>query len=309
MRAANETRAPALLWSTIVVPAGRRVWTYLRSVPLTLSILGIFLVAGAVTGSFLSGPPEELLSLAGVSGPGLKAGNWWALVTALFFATNPLAYLVAALMILLLLGVAERNLGPLRTGALFLGGQFAAVTVFLLVTQLARYMGDGWLGLMVDSSLIGPYAAVLATSLAASGKLPVLWRRRLRTAVLSVSLLLVLYVGHAETVIGLVGAVVGLAASGWNQGEHRQLHLSRSSGRETRNLLALTVAVFAVGPILTAVARTATGPLAMLRDVVLNPLPTLAQLQANCGATVEASCLEVGAAGFTGPFGLAVAVV
>ncbi|HEY8753208.1 MAG TPA: DUF2156 domain-containing protein, partial [Arthrobacter sp.] len=90
---------------------------------------------------------------------------------------------------------------------------------------------------------------------------------------------------------------------------HRQLHPSRSSGRETRNLLALTVAVFAVGPILTAVARTATGPLAMLRDVVLNPLPTLAQLQANCGATVEASCLEVGPAGFTGPFGLAVAVV
>ncbi|MET3204696.1 UNVERIFIED_ORG: lysylphosphatidylglycerol synthetase-like protein (DUF2156 family) [Arthrobacter sp. UYEF13] len=309
MREVGETRAPGLLWSTVVLPAGGRMWGYLRSVPLTLSILGIFLLVGAATGSFLSGPPEELLSVSGVSAPGLKAGNWWVLVTALFFATNPLAYLVASLMILLLLGLAERTLGPLQTAAYFLGGQFAAVAVFLLVTQLARYAGDGWLGLMADYSLIGPYAAVLAASLAASGRIGLLWRRRLRTALLSVSLLLVLYVGHAETVIGLVGAAVGLAASWWNQGDHGQLHPPRSSGRETRNLLALTVAVFAVGPILTAVARTPTGPLALLRDVVLNPMPTLGQLEANCGATVEASCLEMGRTGFAGPFGLALAVV
>lgn len=309
MRPANETGAPALLWTTVVVPAVRQVWDYLRSVPLTLSILGIFLLVGALTGSFLSGPPEELLSVAGVSGPGLRAGNWWALVTSLFFATNPLAYLAASLMILLLLGLAERKLGPLQAALLFFGGQFASVTVFLLLTQLARYAGDGWLGLMVDYSLIGPYAALLAVSMAAGGKLRLLWRRRLATTLLSVSILLVLYVGHAETVIGLVGAVLGLGASWWQQADHGPLHAPRSSGRETRNLLALTVAVFAVGPILTAVARTATGPLALLRDVVLNPLPTLGQLEANCGPTVEASCLEVGRAGFAGPFGLALAVV
>lgn len=298
-----------MLWTAVVLPAGRRLWSYLQSVPLTLGILGTFLLVGAATGSLLSGPPQELLPLAGVSAPGLKAGNWWALVTSLFFATNALAYLVASLMILLLLGLAERSLGLLQTAGFFLGGQFAAVTIFLLLTQLAGYAGDGWLGPMADTHLIGPHAAVLAASLAASGRLPVLWRRRLRTALLSVSLLLVLYVGHAETVIGLVGAVVGLAASWWSQGEHGHLHPHRSSGRETRNLLALTVAVFAVGPILTAVARTPTGPMALLRDVVLNPMPTLDQLEANCGATVEASCLEVGRAGFAGPFGLALAVV
>jgi lysylphosphatidylglycerol synthetase-like protein (DUF2156 family) len=276
---------------------------------LTLCVLGIFLAAGVLTDSFLGGPPEELLHLAGVSAPGLRAGHWWSLVTSLFFATNPLAYLVASLMILLLLGLAERKLGTLRTAAMLLGGQFAAVTVFLLLTQLARYAGDGWLGLMADNALIGPYAAVLAVSMASSGKLPLLWRRRLRTAVLSVALLLVLYVGHAETVIGLVGALVGLAASWWAASEHGPLHAPRSTGRETRNLLALTVAVFAVGPILTTIARTPTGPLALLRDVLLNPVPTLGQLEANCGPTVEASCLEVGRAGFAGPLGLALAVV
>ena len=212
-------------------------------------------------------------------------------------------------MILLLLGLAERHLGTLRTAVFFFVGQFAAVTVFLLITQVARYIGDGWLGLMVNARLIGPYAAVLAVALAASGLLPTLWQRRLRTAGVSASLLLVLYVGHPETVVGLGGALAGLAAGWWIQGDRGTLHRHRSTGRETRNLLALTVAIFAVGPILTAAVSSPTGPLALLRDVVLNPLPTLSQLEENCGGTVDVSCLEAGRAGFAGPLGLALAVV
>ncbi|MGY2745832.1 bifunctional lysylphosphatidylglycerol flippase/synthetase MprF [Pseudarthrobacter sp. O4] len=287
----------------------RGVLAHFRAVPFTLAVLGVFLVTGAVTGSFLSGPPEPLLNVASVSAPGLKAGHWWSLFTSLFFATNLLAYLSAALMILLLLGLAERRLGSRRTAAFFFAGQFAAVTLFLLLTQLARYAGDGWLGLMVDAGLIGPYAAVLAVSLASSGLLPTLWQRRLRTAVVSASLLLVLYVGHPETIVGLAGALAGMAAGWWIQGDKGTLHRHRSTGRETRNLLALTVAIFAVGPILTAAVRSPTGPLALLRDVVLNPLPTLSQLEQNCGGTIDVGCLEVGRAGFAGPLGLALAVV
>ena len=309
MTAGGGIRTAGLAWATVGRPALRRAVARLRSVPFTLALLAVFLLTGAITGSFLGGPPESMLDVAAVSGPGLKSGYWWSIFTSLFFATNPLAYLAASLMILVLVGVAEKRLGALATAVLFFGGQFASVTVFLLLTQVARYTGDGWLGLMADNSLIGPYAAVLTVSLAASGRLPVLWTRRLRTTVLSISLLLVLYVGHAETVIGFLGAVLGLGAAWWMRGEHGQLHLPRSTGRETRNLLAMTAAVFAVGPILTAVAATPTGPLAMLRDVVLNPLPTLSQLEFNCGATVEASCLEAGRQGFAGPFGLALAVV
>ncbi len=309
MSADKQVRTAALAWSTVVRPALQESAAALRSCPFTLVVLGVFLAAGAVTGSFMSGPPEQLLGFAGVSGPGLRDGTWWPLFTSLFFATNPLAYLAAALMIVVLLGLAERRLGTRAAIALLLGGQFAAVTLFLLVTQIAGYVGDGWLDRMADDVLIGPYAPLLTAGLAGSARLPVLWQRRLRTAVLSVSLLLVLYVGHAETVIGLLGALLGLVAGWWIQGDQGQLHRHRSTGRETRNLLALTVAVFAVGPILTGIARSPTGPLALLRDVVLNPLPTLGQLAFNCGTTVEASCLEAARAGFAGPVGLALAVV
>ena len=305
----NPDRTVALMWNAVGRPAVLRVLRTLTAMPFTLSVVATFLGAAALTGSFLDGPPEHLLGLASVSGPGLRGGQWWSLFTSLFFATNPLAYITASLMMVLLLGLAERKLGRRAAIGLFFGGQFASVTVFLLVTQLAAYVGDGWLDTMADDNLIGPYAPVLTAGLAASARITLLWQRRLRTAVLTISLLLVLYVGHAETVIGLIGALLGLLAGWWIQGDQGRLHRHRSTGRETRNLLALTVAVFAVGPILTGITRAPTGPLALLRDVVLSPMPTLSQLVFNCGATVDASCLETGRAGFAGPFGLALAVV
>ena len=129
----------------------RRSLGHLRAIPFTLAVLAAFLITGAATGSFLAGPPESLLDVASVSAPGLKAGNWWPLFGSMFFATNLLAYAAAALMILLLLGLAERQLGTRRTAVFYFAAQFAAVTLFLLVTQLARYADDGWLGRMVDA--------------------------------------------------------------------------------------------------------------------------------------------------------------
>ena len=287
----------------------RRLVGHLRAIPFTLAVTAVFLLIGAATGSFLTGPPAALLDVASVSAPGLKSGRWWSLLTSLFFATNLLAYALAVVMILVLVGLAERVLGSRRTAVFFFAAQFGAVTLFLLLTQIARYVDDGWLSRMVDARLMGPYAAVLAVSLASCGRLPALWQRRVRTAVISVSLMLLLYVGHPVTVAGFAGASAGLSAGWWIQGEQGTLHRHRSTGRETRNLLALTVAIFAIGPILTATVRAPTGPLALLRDVVLDPLPTLNQLEQACGGSIDVACLEAGRGGFAGPLGLALAVV
>jgi phosphatidylglycerol lysyltransferase len=187
----TATGAPPSAGQAGTLPGGvgrqwlRNLLAHFRAIPFTLGVLAVFLVTGAVTGSFLSGPPEQLLDVASVSAPGLKTGRWWSLFTSMFFATNLLAYFSASLMILLLLGLAERRLGSRRTAVFFFAGQFVAVSLFLLLTQLAHYAGDGWLGLMVDAGLIGPYAAVVAVSLASSGLQPTLCQRRLRTALIS----------------------------------------------------------------------------------------------------------------------------
>ncbi|MFJ6079689.1 bifunctional lysylphosphatidylglycerol flippase/synthetase MprF [Pseudarthrobacter sp. NPDC092419] len=306
---AQGTPHPAAALRRLIRPAALGAWRAAASAPLTVTVLLALLGIGALTGSILTGPPPALQDIAGVSASGLRSGNWWSMFTSLFFATNPLAYVAASLMLLFLMGPAERKLGTAAAAALLLGGQFAAVTIFLLLTQLAGYAGDTWLGPMADETLVGPYAPVLTAGLAASARLPVLWQRRLRALVLAGSLLLVLYVGHPETVVGLLGATVGLVAGWWIQSGHGQPRRHHSTGRETRNLLALTVAVFAVGPVLTAVTRAPTGPLALLRDIVLSPVPTLGQLAAGCGASEGAACLERGTAEFGGPLGLALAVV
>ncbi|MFE4198167.1 bifunctional lysylphosphatidylglycerol flippase/synthetase MprF [Paenarthrobacter sp. NPDC056912] len=293
----------------MVLPALGQAGKHLRATPFTLLVLSAFVLMSVLSGSFLTGPPQPWLPVAGVTLEGLRSGEWWSIWTSLFFTTNPLAYVTAVLMILFLLGLAERRFGFLRTMGVFLASQFACVSGFLLVTQVARYADDGWLSRMADTRLIGPYGAILATALAASALLPTLWQRRLRTVVLSLSLLLVLYVGHAETVVGLLGALIGLAAGWWTQSSQGHLHLHRSTGREVRNLLSLTMAIFAVGPIVTAAAKSPSGPLALLRDVILNPMPTLGQLESNCGGTIDVACLEIGRQGYTGPFGLALAIV
>ncbi len=293
----------------VVKPALGRAVRHLRSTPFTLLVLAVFVGLSLVSGSFLTGPPRPWLAVASVSLEGLRSGEWWSIWTSLFFTTNPLAYATAVLMILFLLGLAERQLGSLNTAGVFFGSQFCCISAFLLVTQVAQYVDDGWLSVMADIRLIGPYGAVLATALAASALLPTLWQRRLRTVLLSISLLLVLYVGHAETVVGFLGALIGLLAGWWMQSSQGHLHLHRSTSREIRNLLALTMAIFAVGPIVTAAAKSPSGPLALLRDVILNPLPTLSQLEGNCGGTIDVACLEIARQGYTGPFGLALAVV
>ncbi|MFP3578365.1 DUF2156 domain-containing protein [Arthrobacter sp. SIMBA_036] len=282
---------------------------HLRKSPFTLLVLVVFVSVSLAAGTFFAGPPESWLPFAGATLEGLKAGQWWAIWTSLFFTTNPLAYVTSILMILFLLSLAERRFGALKTAAIFLGSQFACVSAFLMITQVAVYADDGWLSRMADTALIGPYGAILATTLAASGLFSTLWQRRLRTAVLALSILLVLYVGHAETVMGLIGALIGLIAGLWTQSSRGSLQLRRSTGREVRNLLSLVTAIFAVGPLVAAAASSPSGPLALLRDVILNPLPTLSQVEGNCGGTIDVACLEIARQGHPGPFGLALAVV
>ncbi|WP_433874265.1 phosphatidylglycerol lysyltransferase domain-containing protein [Sinomonas atrocyanea] len=262
-----------------------------RRVPFTLGVIVALWVAGAATGSILSGPSPSVLDVVGGDVGSLRSGQWWAAFTSIFFVTNPLAYLAATVVVAVLVPVAEIAYGSIRAAVLFFVGDFASVTVFFIVTQMARLGGDGWLGSMVEDPVLGPYPAALFTAMVASPTLGVLWRRRLRAGVLGIAGMLTLYVGHSETVLGLIGALLGLAASWWTVRRHEP-HPVLPSPRERRNLLSLLVALAAVGPVLTALSLSPSGPLALVRDMVLNPLPVLSQLQEDCGGSITGSCLQ-----------------
>ncbi|MEZ2389249.1 bifunctional lysylphosphatidylglycerol flippase/synthetase MprF [bacterium RCC_150] len=287
----------------------RKAAFHIGAVPFTVAVLALYLLSPAIFDSDIPSNTDLLKHLTTVSGGGLKSGDWWSIWTSMLFAVNPFDYVMSSLVLVVLLGSAERKLGWLRTGIAFIGGQFATVTVFLLAVQLAAYADDGWLGQMMNSSTSGPVPATLLVSTAASGLLPTLWRRRLRATVLSLALLLVLYVGDPGAVMALTGALLGLIAGVWLQLDQGIQASHRATRRETRNLLSLMVAIFGVGPLVAGAVRSPTGPLSLLREMVLNPVPTITQLQANCGGTVDISCLQLGREGYPGPAGVALAVV
>ena len=283
----------ATLWAA-VGDAARRWISALARYPVTLTIVAVFWTVGLASGSILAGPDPALYDVVGGDLASLRSGQWWAALTSVFFASNPLAYVAGTVVVAGLVPFSERAFGVWRTLALFFGGQLASIVVFFAVAQLARWSGDDWLGAMVDVPILGPYPAALVCGLAASGTLGTLVRRRLRAVVLAVAGMLVLYVGHSETVLGLIGALLGLAAGWWSKTPVHERRFRLPSIRERRNLLALLVAIVAVGPVLTAFTRSPSGPLALVRGMVLNPLPALAQLQQDCGASVDAACLQAG---------------
>ncbi|MDQ4502064.1 DUF2156 domain-containing protein [Sinomonas sp. ASV322] len=274
--------------------AVRRWLGALGRYPVTLTIVAVFWIVGLASDSILAGPDQDLYNLVGGNFAGLRGGQWWTPITSVFFASNPFAYLAGTVVIAGLVPLAERVFRPWRTLVLFFGGQLASLIVFFTLAQLARWLGDDWLGSMVDVPILGPYPAALACGLAASGSLGALLRRRVRAVVLVIAGMLVLYVGHSETVLGLIGALVGLVAGWWTAGPAPERHFRLPSIRERRNLLSLLVAVVAIGPLLTAFSRSPTGPLALVRGMVLNPLPVLAQIQQDCAGSINAVCLPSG---------------
>jgi lysylphosphatidylglycerol synthetase-like protein (DUF2156 family) len=289
-----------------LVRAARRA---ARRIPFTLAVIATMWIAGVATGSILSGPPAAVLDVVGGDIGSLRSGQWWAAVTSIFFVTNPLAYVASTVVVGVLVSVAEVSYGSVKAAALFFIGDFASVTVFFALTQLARIGGDGWLGSMVDDPVLGPYPAALFTAMAASPALGVLWRRRLRTAVVGIAVMLTLYVGHSETVLGLIGALLGIAASWWSTGWRHDSHLTVPSVRERRNILVFVVTLAAVGPVLTALTRSPSGPLALVRDMVLNPMPVFAQLAQDCGGTVDTACLQAAQPAFLSPEGYVTSLV
>ncbi|NUP74667.1 MAG: DUF2156 domain-containing protein [Sinomonas sp.] len=277
--------------------------------PVTLTIVAVFWAAGVASASILAGPDPALYDIVGGDLASLRSGQWWAAFTSVFFASNPFAYLAGTVVVAVLVPFAERAFGAWRTVALFFGGQLASIVVFFTVAQIARWSGDEWLGSMVDVPILGPYPAALVCGLAASASLGALVRRRLRAVVLAIAGMLVLYVGHSETVLGLIGALLGLAAGWWSTSPAQERHFRLPSIRERRNLLALLVAIVAVGPVLTAFSRSPNGPLAVVREMVLNPLPALAQLQQDCGGSVDVACLQAGQPAVLSPAGYLTAIL
>ena len=69
--------------------------------PVTLAIVIIMWIAGAVTGSLSEGPNSALLLEVGAGVPPLLDGYFWTPITAAFFATDLITYLMVSVLLLI----------------------------------------------------------------------------------------------------------------------------------------------------------------------------------------------------------------
>ena len=227
--------------------------------PVTLSLVVVIWLLGAVTGSLVDGPSadfdagDDLLATVGAGVQNLTNGHVWTFVTAAFFASDLWTY-IGSTVLLLVAGVAfERRHGSVRTAWIALVVQFVGAGLAVCAIWLAAQLDWTWAQDLADQFAIGPSMLVAGLVMAFSGGCTALWRRRIRLTVLTICVVMVLYGGMALDVLRLTEALIGLAVGVLllHTGER---HLTaRSSRRETRVLVALVVAATALGPILVAV--------------------------------------------------------
>jgi phosphatidylglycerol lysyltransferase len=269
----------------------------LRRYPVTVGAVLLLWILAVTTASVPGGTPSHLRQWVGAGVGPVTEGRWWVLLTASWWATGLIPYLVATGLLVLVLPTAERHVGSRRTAGLLVAVPVLGAATGLGLAVSMRVAGGRWAEHLRHAVVVDPSATMLGVALAVSAALPVLWRRRIRVVLLVILATFVLYSGQLADLIrlstGLVGLSLGLLLFG--RGEHRAL--SGPSRPETRVLLALVVAASALGPLLAAVVGTGSGPLgplSVLRYLVADPLPDASTVHDICADAAAAhECLEL----------------
>ena len=248
-------------------------WQQFRRAPATICYLAAVWVAGLVTGSIAHGPPRWLSSHVSAGLPSLGHGYWWTPLSAGLWASGLGSYLAVTVLGLLILAPAERRMGVTRTFTTLLVSQAVGVLLAAGLIKLAGLAHEPWLSALTGETAVGALPGVLGVGLVLSCTLTLLWRRRLRL-LLSVAITIsVLYLGHLEQVEQACGTVGGLLTTALLYGRVRPWAGRRASQHEVRVLVAMLVAVSALGGMLAALVADPDGPMSLFSFLFATPGP------------------------------------
>lgn len=241
----------------------------------TVTVLALGTLASDGLTGFMGMPVRRTLA-AGVHRP------VWTWLTSWVVSGGPVttgALLLAAASIV---GVAERRIG----GCWTLGGLFAGqlLGVALGLGLIAETSAQTIWGPQLSAGVVlGPLPGLLAVLALATARMSALWRCRMRM-MLSVSLAaLVLYSGTTAHVTQLSGWLVGLAGGALLRRSGHPVSAARPTRREGRALVALVVAMTALGPLVVVLSQVPGGPLAVLSHLFIASRPQPGLLRSVCG--------------------------
>jgi phosphatidylglycerol lysyltransferase len=278
-----STRTGPIALARLVGRADRLIGRLFRTAPLTCVALIVFWTVGALTGS-LGEPNEDLLARIGF---GTDTPLWTAFSSALW-AMDLTGYVATTALLLVFGTLAERELGAVRTAAIFLASHLIGVFLGSGVVLLGSDMGWSWPDSLVDSVAAGPSFGGVGLALALTFRMPVLWRRRVRLITGLSVLVLALYSGWLEDLLRLAAGVVGLLIGLlFLRGDAD--HQPRTSA-ETRVLVGLLVAASALGPVVVMMSPFPNGPLSWYSDVVAVVQPAPEDVDAVCATDAVELC-------------------
>jgi lysylphosphatidylglycerol synthetase-like protein (DUF2156 family) len=255
------------------VPLAGLAWQLFRRAPATVCFLAAVWAAGLVTGSIAHGPPRWLSGQVSAGLPSLGHGCWWTPLSAGLWASGPGGYLAVTVLGLLILVPAERRMGVTRTLTVLLASQAASALLTAGLLTAAGLAREPWLSGMTGETTVGALPGVLGTGFALSCTLTPLWRRRLRLLLTAAVTISVLYLGHVEQVAQACGAAAGLLTMAVLTGGARPRAGRRASAREVRVLVAMLVAVSALGGMLAVLAADPDGPMSLVSFLSATPGP------------------------------------
>jgi len=247
--------------------------TRVRRFPFTISLVFVLWIVAAATG-IISGPSSSVRNVVGLDFATVVHRDWWSLITAEFFVDNLAQLVILVCVAVLGVGFAERTMGSRRTITAFLVTGISASAIGLATLALGVFVGEYWAGSVRSLVTVDALSPMLGAVAAASAYTTVLWRRRIRTVVVSFVLVFLLYSGHPSDLFRLLAVLLGILLGAFFARGGVRIERWRSSHHETRVLLSTVALIFALGPVLTLIERGRFGLLSPLGVFIADGLPS-----------------------------------
>lgn len=210
----------------------------------------------------------------------------WTAVSSGLLVRQPVEYIVFVVALALAAAPLERRVGSARFVIAAATTQVLGVFLSLGVARLTELFDKDWGLRLHNGAALGTSTWIVGVAMVASSQMSTLWRRRLRFGTLALLTTLMLFSGHLQDVITLTSAVVGIALGPVIVGKSARGTRLAGTRREGRVLIALIVAVSALGPMIAALRPDAIGPFAVLRDVIRGVPYTVTEVRDICAASV-----------------------
>ncbi|WP_426997057.1 bifunctional lysylphosphatidylglycerol flippase/synthetase MprF [Pseudarthrobacter sp. N5] len=243
---------------------------------------------GILSSSIVSGPAGPLRTEVSTTAHAL-AGHWWALLASAFWARDLAGYVLGTILVLSAGIPLERQMGSRKLAVSALVAQIVGIVAAAGFWNTLQNLMGSWTQEMSGHVFLGPSAFIVGAAMAWTAGLATLWRRRIRLVIFALLILLTLYSGGFADLVRLGAAGAGALLGPVLLGRRPRFGRPVSSRHEARVLVALLVAVSAVGPVVAGLIPHAAGPLSVLRFLFTNIQPVDPQtLQTLCADPAQA---------------------